>query len=302
MAVIESQRRPNATRGSEVDVIITADPIVPNSHPEGPLRVDPLVGEVGTDDADIWACACDTSSLSLRTLVVGAVVAERTATPAPADGCCVVFHVDGLTPDTWLDYDLSCFAHWDVAELPIFGDIGAHDPDLFIMAGDYSYLDAFANLNDNADMAVHIQHRANAALCALVERVPTVAVWDDHDYGTNDSGASYPRPRRNARQLQTDVGAARPWGWRRSRSRHLLDIPARPPRGSPARWPDVPRARGSDARMAWLQQRLLVSTAPVKLLVSGSVVLPDFVRTIEGGTWEGSARDAEAGAAPCLHR
>ena len=45
-------------------------------------------------------------------------------------------------------------------------------------------------------------------------------------------------------------------------------------------------------QLDWLKVQLSASTAPVKLIVSGSAVLPQFVKTIEDQSWEGWERDA----------
>jgi alkaline phosphatase D len=62
-------------------------------------------------------------------------------------------------------------------------------PDLFVFLGDNLY-------GDTDDMAVleakYAQQAAWPELQRLRAAMPTLAIWDDHDYGRNDAGAEYP--------------------------------------------------------------------------------------------------------------
>ena len=70
---------------------------------------------------------------------------------------------------------------------PIWDPVMALEPELFIFLGDNIY-------GDSRDMAVlkakYDKQRKNFA--RLREKTPTVAIWDDHDYGENDAGKEYP--------------------------------------------------------------------------------------------------------------
>jgi alkaline phosphatase D len=72
---------------------------------------------------------------------------------------------------------------------PIWDAVIASEPGLFVFLGDNIY-------GDTRDPSVL---RARYALLAaqpgfrrLRERVPVLAIWDDHDFGENDAGAEYP--------------------------------------------------------------------------------------------------------------
>lgn len=71
---------------------------------------------------------------------------------------------------------------------PILDKIVARSPDLFIYLGDNIY-------GDTADMQVlrdKYQLLADKAEFQNLRRTcPTLAIWDDHDYGTNDGGRHY---------------------------------------------------------------------------------------------------------------
>lgn len=77
------------------------------------------------------------------------------------------------------------------AAQPIWATIRAAVPDLFIFAGDNVYADDL-----HADLrrlrAAYEKLGRIAGFEDLVRKVPVTAVWDDHDYGVNDSGADYP--------------------------------------------------------------------------------------------------------------
>jgi len=69
-------------------------------------------------------------------------------------------------------------------------------PQLFMMLGDNVYADTAKGKDVGGDLAE--MRRAYAALGAEVgfrelrSRIPILAVWDDHDYGLNDSGVENP--------------------------------------------------------------------------------------------------------------
>lgn len=73
---------------------------------------------------------------------------------------------------------------------PILRKIVERDPDLFIYLGDNIY-------GDTHDMTVlqakYDQLGAKPEFQALRAQVPTLAIWDDHDYGANDAGKEYPQ-------------------------------------------------------------------------------------------------------------
>jgi len=70
---------------------------------------------------------------------------------------------------------------------PIWEDIKAQNPEVFIMLGDNVYGDTYGNIH-NLERAYQNQARA-------FEKVgldfPFLAIWDDHDYGKNDGGIEH---------------------------------------------------------------------------------------------------------------
>ncbi|MCC6523664.1 MAG: alkaline phosphatase family protein [Polyangiaceae bacterium] len=72
---------------------------------------------------------------------------------------------------------------------PVLDLATASAPDLFVFLGDNIY-------GDTDDMAVlaakYAEQAASPELQSLRAAVPTIATWDDHDYGRNDAGKEYP--------------------------------------------------------------------------------------------------------------
>lgn len=73
---------------------------------------------------------------------------------------------------------------------PIWEEVLNAEPDLWIWAGDNIYGDT----EDMAEMrAKYALLRAQSGYAALLSRrIPVLATWDDHDYGANDVGRTYP--------------------------------------------------------------------------------------------------------------
>jgi len=77
--------------------------------------------------------------------------------------------------------------------MPIFDAILARKPDLFVMLGDNVYGDA-----KSEDPTLPELRAAYATLAQhpdfrpLVAEVPILPIWDDHDFGDNDGGGSFP--------------------------------------------------------------------------------------------------------------
>ncbi|MEM9803005.1 MAG: alkaline phosphatase D family protein [Planctomycetota bacterium] len=69
-------------------------------------------------------------------------------------------------------------------------EVVARCPDLFVYLGDNIY-------GDTEDMGVlrskYETLAAREEFRALREHCPTLAIWDDHDYGANDAGKEYPQ-------------------------------------------------------------------------------------------------------------
>ncbi len=81
----------------------------------------------------------------------------------------------------------SC-AHQD-KDQPVWDAIVAAKPDLFIFLGDNIYADT---RDPNVLRAKYAKLAAKPGFKKLRDNVPILAIWDDHDFGENDSGCDYP--------------------------------------------------------------------------------------------------------------
>ncbi len=199
----------------------TEAPAIPPTHP-GPayLQLAPMIGHVSATDARIWIKATGAAKWTVRVsehadladarAIEGPALAEASAftgvallaelktatryfysvlldgqpatsrpwpafTTAPADGA--KGHVrfafgSCVGKEPWLDAAL-------------WADVDARTPvDLVLLLGDNHY----ANSPEPAKQrAAFITHRDNAAFRSLFQRTPMYAIWDDHDFGVNDS-------------------------------------------------------------------------------------------------------------------
>jgi alkaline phosphatase D len=169
----------------------------------------------------------------------------------------------------------SCARHQLDSEQPVFHAIAAAQPDLFFWLGDNIY-------DDSASAWVYAEdyrrQRAIASTLPLMRSVPQFAIWDDHDFGINNSDAT--NPARDAslaafRNYWANPSYGLPdcpgvffrcsWG---GVDFFLLD--GRYHR-SPNDTPDGPdKAFLGRCQNAWLRRELLASRAPFKVLASGS--------------------------------
>jgi len=92
----------------------------------------------------------------------------------------------------------SC-SHQDNA-MPILKAINKEAADLFIFLGDNIYGDT-KNMQDMANKYQRLGN--NPEIKALRLATPTIAIWDDHDYGENDAGAEYSQ-KEQSRKLMLD--------------------------------------------------------------------------------------------------
>ena len=160
----------------------------------------------------------------------------------------------------------------------IFDAIAAKSPDLMIWLGDNLYFQPPDELDPASMGARYRRQRALPALQRLLVTAPQLAIWDDHDYGPNDSDMSYVLKGRSLELFRRywanpsyglpDVpgifGLAR-FGdvdvfllddrWYRSANR-MNDEPGKTMFGA--------------AQLAWLRNALVYSHATLKLVATGS--------------------------------
>ena len=173
---------------------------------------------------------------------------------------------------------------------PLWDDIVAQKPDVWIWLGDNIYGDT-----ENMDTlrAKYARQKAHPVYQQLRQSTPILGVWDDHDYGVNDGGKEYPR-RKESQQLMLDFldvpansplrkqeGAysAHTYGPKSQRVKIIL-LDARYFRDplKKEEKTNVPNPTGDmlgEAQWIWLEEQLTNSDADVHLIGSGVQVLPE---------------------------
>lgn len=169
--------------------------------------------------------------------------------------------------------------------MPILRTMQQQQPQLVVFLGDNIYADT----SDLDLMRAKYGHlAANEDFCRLRAACPSVATWDDHDYGQNDGGADF-AARDGAQQAFVDFWQDPPESPRRHRpgvyDAHLYGPPDKrlqvilldtryfrsPLKQGPRRVggpyvpdDDVSKTMLGDAQWAWLQQQLRI---PARLRV-----------------------------------
>ena len=162
----------------------------------------------------------------------------------------------------------------------IFGEIAALRPDLMLWLGDNTYLRE-VDWWDAAGIESRFRHsRSEPALQPLLASTAHYGVWDDHDYGPNDSdrsyvlkGASYDTFSRywpaGSRGLPDVPGMFTQFQWADVEFFVLDDRWHRAPNDAPAREQTI---LGPEQRQ-WLLDALTASRAPFKVIAVGGQFL-----------------------------
>lgn len=121
--------------------------------------------------------------------------------PAPRTGRLLTFP----TPGTAASFTFamgSCMRTG--TDSPVFGQIARYRPALFLHTGDLHYEDIAENDPARFEAAVATQ-LGSAAMRRLLESTPVAYVWDDHDFGPNDSDGTSPSKAASAASYRTLV-------------------------------------------------------------------------------------------------
>jgi alkaline phosphatase D len=293
-----------------------------NSYANGPLLAGPLLGEVGESDAHVWVQARDGQPLTLEVQLPDGGTRSLVAQPSPEEWFCTVFHLTDLPPGTTSTYSLrsengktaryplrlappaqarrlklalgSCYKDYAARELPIFAAIAGEAVDAFLMLGDNCYFTEESEWGSERGMMLsHLRNRNHDSLRPLLTQAPVLAIWDDHDFGPNDSDGTFSHKQTALRCFQ------RMWAQRSEATAEAPGIYSTVRLGpvelflTDGRYERRARQHILGARqLTWLKQKLSASTAPIKLVLSGSQVLPE-VPALPHFDWECYRRDAQ---------
>ena len=305
-------------------------PVVTPVPGEPFVHAGPLVGHVGDTTARLWAKASNACGLGFRigedpSLADGRIIAGPTL--AEAESFTGQVEVRELRPATRYHYCPlldgrpaltrpypsfvtapaagtrgrlrvafgACVGRRAVHAAAAFGEMVARKNfDLLMMLGDNHYGDTTdpAKLRDYYHMM-----RTVDGFTRLIREVPTYAVWDDHDYGPNNSDGTQPGKENSLRafgQWWANPSAGEPGNpgcyFRFKRGDvefFMLDVRYyRTPNDAP----DGPTKTMLGARqLAWLLDGLAGSSAPFKVVAGGS----EWQTLTQPDCWSSFARERQ---------
>ncbi len=172
----------------------------------------------------------------------------------------------------------SCNHQWE--EQPIWDKISAQDPDIWIWLGDIIYADTESMIKMKADYDLQSQ---NADYVAFSEELEVYGIWDDHDYGANNSGKNYSQKDSSKMLLLDFLGVEQSnpvWGrpgayqsYQKTLGKHTIKIILLDVRYFREEPGDDSSILGED-QWSWLEQELEKSDADMHIIGGGSQFLP----------------------------
>lgn len=298
--------------------------------PSAYLEFGPMIGHTGPRDTRIWAKASQSARLGVR-IGTDPTLARARAVSGPALGTNSDFmghvRVEGLQPATRYHYAVtlggkdamlppypsfmtapeigaagksriafsSCVGRTASLAAAIWADMSARTKfDLLLMLGDNTYADS----TDPAVQRRHYyDHRSALGYAEITRRVPTYAIWDDHDYGPNDSDRTAKGKEISLQTFQQfwanpAYGLPDDPGVYFKFSRGDVDFFMLDNRyhRSPNKAPDDGTKTMLGAKqLAWFKRELLASKAKVKFVASGSEWEPNS----HGDSWTSFGRERE---------
>ncbi|MCI0748772.1 MAG: alkaline phosphatase family protein [Verrucomicrobia subdivision 3 bacterium] len=166
--------------------------------------------------------------------------------------------------------------------------------DLVLLLGDNHY----ANTSDPVKQRSFYHEMRNAAgYRELTSRIPTYGIWDDHDYGPDNSDATL-KGKEHSLQVFREHWANPSYGeadnpgvyfkfTRGSIDFFMLDVRYYRDPNVATNLPH--KTMLGDRQLAWLKQGLLASKAPVKILASGS----EWQTNGTADSWKSFARERD---------
>ena len=289
----------------------TAAPVIPPPQPGPPyLQLAPMLGHIGPAEARIWVKTTGAAKLAVR-VSESADLADAREVAGPELKAVSAFTgvvvIPGLKASTPYFYTVlldgqpalarpwpafttapadgargklrfafgSCVGKESWLDAATWADLDARTAaDLVLLLGDNHY----ANTTDPAKQrAAFIAHRTNPGFRALFSHTPLYGIWDDHDFGVNDSDGTQTGKEDSLRTFSeffANPGAGEPDNpgvyfkfTRGDVDFFMLDVRYH---RSPDKAPDDGTKTHLGAKqLAWLKRELLASKATLKVIGSG---------------------------------
>jgi len=281
----------------------------PFSSQDEPSVIGPMVGHVGSEAAAIWAYLGPGESAELRWWASDRPEEAKTAVmTANADRHnSTVAELDELRPLTRYEYRLSWRGQtrptWQGSfrTAPPPGEVGrfkmavsscmhiddvrqsswylllAQHPSFHLLLGDNVYADS---TDYERLWGQHLRYRTVPEFAGVLRQVPTYAMWDDHDFGPNDSDSTAEGKEDSLRAFEglwanpgagtnDTPGAFFRFSWGEVDFFVLDGRYYRTPNDAPD---DEHKRMLGDAQFDWLMAELRMSRAKFKVLASGSTL------------------------------
>lgn len=263
----------------------------------------PLVNHVGTDRATLWV---RTSPAANEASVQVGAGAERKVTLEQRGRGFALLEVDGLAPDAphevrvaveggpagvvrfrtapppraWGRLRFAVGSCAGRARQPIWDQVAAVDPDLFLWLGDNVYYRPRRGGGADWDsvetmLEVQLRGRTLPGVLRVMQSMACYAIWDDHDYGPNDCDGAWEKKTESRlvhRMLWGNPGCGEDeqgiyFSFRRGPveffcldDRFFKDV---------MRFPPQQRRLYGQRQLEWLKRGLLASDAPLKVIAGG---------------------------------
>jgi alkaline phosphatase D len=274
------------------------------------LTLGPMLGDVTEQGAQVWVKSSAPARWSIQISERSDLSRSRTVKGSPlqvAHGLAGSLRIGGLSPSHTYFYTVLLdgqevthppYASFTSAPLPgtpgryRFGFISCsgyepHEPaagwadmgartnmDLILMMGDNHYANT-SNLEKQR--AAYLGQRSSPGFLATTQRLPVYGIWDDHDFGPNDSDSTMPGKEEALAAFKEHwanpaYGEATNPGVYFKFSRGDVDFYCLDGRyyRSPNKMPDQPgKTMLGRAQLEWLKSSLSQSKARLKVLVSG---------------------------------
>lgn len=274
----------------------------------------PLTGNVQPDGVTLWMYASPSSTCSYTYQAEGAGQKDKQSgkftavTNQAAKGLGQIFKstLDDLTPDTLYHYQVSIDGKSDSSwegsfkTAPIEGRSTAfrmaitscmkigrprgswnllleQQPDFHLTVGDTHYADT---TDPTVQLEHHVTYRRVKEFANVLRQVPTYAIWDDHDYGPNNSdgtakGKEFSLAGWKQAWANPKLGTADTPGAFFKFSRGDVDffvVDSRYHRSPNEDQDDEKKRMLGDAQFEWLINGLKNSKARFKMIISGSTL------------------------------